>query len=103
MMAFEKCSICGEYDFVDRHVCPPTYYFKHPDWGDEFETIRAYSFENAAEKFAEKYFEDEPIDDNCNVEVLISDGKTNKMFRASASIDIYYDAREISMPDVEDL
>lgn len=93
-MSFEKCSICGEYDFLDKHKCPPIFYFKHEDWGEGFQIIRAWSYSDAANKFAKLYNEDYALMDN-TIEVLISDGVTEKKYRVSAEPDILYSDEEI--------
>lgn len=88
-MSFDKCNLCNEYVWLDKHKCAPIYYFKHPNWGDEFQEIRAHSFEDAAEKFAKTYNEDGDYAlMNKSEEVIISDGKTEKKFRVSAEPDI---------------
>ena len=94
-MSYEKCPTCGRYDFTERHSCPDKFYFKHPDWGDERVLLYAYSHEEAAKAFAEKYFEDEPIDPSWDTEVIISDGKQEKTFRVHAEIDVEYYANEV--------
>ena len=55
----EKCFKCGfkHYNFED---CLTTFLFLHEDYyGDEWQTIGAYSFEDAAEKIAMNINEDE--------------------------------------------
>jgi hypothetical protein len=60
-----KCSICGEYAWGDRHTCPPKWYCVY---ADEYETIpnadcmieeghKIYALdkEHAVIKFAERY------------------------------------------------
>jgi hypothetical protein len=89
-MSYERCASCKEWHWKDK-PCPPIYYFKHEDWGDAFEEIRAYDYEDAAERFAKQYNED---GDYClmdsSTEVIISDGKIEKNFRVSAEPDINY-------------
>ncbi len=55
MSDFALCPVCKEYDFLEKHRCAPIFFFKHPDWGDEFQKVYAYTFEEAAEKFAKKF------------------------------------------------
>ena len=45
-MAYKKCDICKEWDFLP-HTCKPIFFFKHENWGEDFEEIRANSFEEA--------------------------------------------------------
>ena len=95
MSDFDRCKICGEYDFLDKHKCPPIYYYKHDDWGDEFQKIRAWSFSGAAIAFAKLYNENGDYAlMNDTIEVTISDGKIEKQFLVSAEPDIHYSADE---------
>jgi hypothetical protein len=93
-MEFNRCSLCKEFHW-DNQKCNPIYYFKHEDWGDDFQEIRASSFEDAAEKFAIKYNTngDYNLMDN-TIEVIISDGKTEKKFDVSAEPSINYHVKE---------
>ena len=95
MSDFGKCKTCGKYDFLDKHKCPPIFYFKHENWGDELQEIRAWDFEDAAKEFAMLYNEDGDYSlmDNTE-EVIISDGKTEKKFIVSAEPDIHYSVKE---------
>ncbi len=96
-MGFKQCETCKEYHFTDRK-CKPIFYFKHDDWGEEWQEIRAVGFEDAADNFAKYYNEDadshSPLMNNTG-EVLISDGETEKKFRVSAETDIRYSSEEI--------
>lgn len=94
-MEYEKCLICKEYHWTDK-PCNPIYYFKHEDWGDDFQKIRAYDFEDAAKKFGIKYNEygDYALM-NDSVEVIISDGNTEKKFNVSAEPVINYHVEEV--------
>lgn len=95
MSNFGICKLCGEYASLDRHECPPIYYFKHEDWGDEFQAIRARSFEGAAREFARRLNEngDYVLMDN-EEEVIISDGKEERLFVVSAEQVIDYIVRQ---------
>jgi hypothetical protein len=94
-MTLKTCSICKEYDF-GNHRCKPIFYFKHPDWGDEFQEIRASSFEDAAAGFAKMYNEDGDYAlMNNSEEVIISNGTIERKFKVSAEPDIYYNIEEI--------
>lgn len=95
-MEYNRCPICNEYAMLNSHTCPAKYYFKHPDWGEEFQEIRAYSFEGAAEKFAEKYFEDLEIDGyGEEVSVVISNGKEEKKILIRATLTVDYEVEEV--------
>ena len=39
---YKQCKICGEFDWENEHKCLPIMYFKHRDWGDIWEEIRAH-------------------------------------------------------------
>ena len=95
---FKKCNICGKYDWDKKHKCPPIMYFKHENWGEDWEEIRAYDHKNAAEEFAKMYNEDGDYSlMNSEVEVFISDGKIEKIFvvSAEASIDYWVEEKNI--------
>ena len=53
---FERCDICHEYHYSDKE-CNPIFYYKHSSCCDKFQEIRAFDFEDAAEKFAITYNE----------------------------------------------
>ena len=94
-MAYKKCDICKEWDFLP-HACKPIFFFKHENWGEELQEIRADSFEDAAENFAKLYNEDGDYAlMNSSEEVIISDGKVEKKFRVSAEQYISYGVEEI--------
>ena len=94
-MSYDKCPICKELDFLDRHKCKPIYFFTHEYWGERQE-IRATSFEDAALAFARLYNGNGDYNlMNSEEEVVISDGKTEKKFIVSAEPDIAYNAKEI--------
>lgn len=91
---FKKCSVCNEYHWTNGE-CKPLFYFKHEDWGDDFQEIRASDFEDAAMAFAIKYNEDGDyalMDDS--TDVVISDGNVEKVFKVSAEPDIHYTVTE---------
>ena len=96
-MVREKCTDCGGYKYDWReHHCAPIYYFKHEDYGEEFQEIRAYSFDDAAENFAKQYNEDGDYSlMNNSIDVIISDGKTEKKYTVSAEPDIHYSVDEV--------
>jgi hypothetical protein len=53
---FDRCETCGEWAFLDRHVCPPSWRVWEPDQGesryDGARIIYARDAEQAAEKWA---------------------------------------------------
>jgi hypothetical protein len=98
-MAYEKCLKCGEYHFsTDR--CKPLFEYQIPEFGPEWLSIRALSFQDAAEKACEK-------DDNDSGEytivkrgnldkILVRDGTgTVKEFSVEAETVPEYYAQEI--------
>ncbi len=92
---FERCKICKECHWTDKS-CNPIFFFKHENWGNEFEEIRASNFADAAKKFAILYNEDGDYSlMNDNEDVIISDGKKEIKFNVSAEPDICYYVKEI--------
>jgi hypothetical protein len=72
-------------------------YFRHEDWGDEWQPIRASDHEEAALQFAEKTnleSGDYSLMDSEDT-VLISDGETEKTFVVSAEPTVSYHAHEV--------
>lgn len=92
---YEYCIVCKTYHWTDEN-CPLIFYFKHENWGDEFQEITAYSFCDAAEEFAKLYNENGgyPLMDD-NVDVIISNRKIEKKYNVSAEPDIHYSITEI--------
>jgi len=94
-MSYKKCDICKDWDFLP-HTCKSIFFFKHENWGEELQEIRANSFEEAAENFAKLYNENGDYAlMNDSEDVVISDGKIEKKFRVSAEPEIYYGVEEI--------
>jgi hypothetical protein len=97
-MSLSKCPTCKEFVFDGIvHRCEPIYYFKHENWGEEFQEIRAIDFDDAAEKFAKLYNEDGDYSlmNGDTEEVIISDGKTEKKYKVSAEQAIEYHVEEV--------
>jgi len=92
---FIKCAKCDKYHWKGAE-CQKVFYFKYDDWGDEFEEIRAYSFEDAAEEFAKMYHECSDYSlVGSDQEVIISDGKEEIMFSVSAEHEIVYYVKQL--------
>lgn len=95
---YKKCKTCGEFYWEGgdpEHTCPPIMYFKHEEYGDEWEEIRSRSHYEAALSFAKKYDECEhDLLEYGDTEVLIFDGKVEKTFIVSAEATIDYFATE---------
>lgn len=90
-----KCNICGEWVLrVVGHKCLPIMYFKHEDWDDEWQEIRARDYEEAALKFAEIYNDCDYALMNHDTDVIIFDGEEEKVFTVSAEPSVEYYARE---------
>jgi len=74
---FEQCPICGEFDFVSRHRCPPAWYVRIVEDDDRYaEPMRVYArdTEEAAEKFGENWdsWGDYPLLSGEEIAVLVS-------------------------------
>lgn len=92
---YDLCKKCNTWHWLEDK-CSPIFYFKHEDWGDEFQEIRAHSFDDAAKNFAKLYNEDnEYCLMNSNEDVIISDGKIEKKYDVSAERDIHYSVHEV--------
>lgn len=52
---FVRCTVCKEFDFKDRHRCPPMFQcrFDHDD-EDDWRTVHAADVEQAAARFCEQ-------------------------------------------------
>ena len=81
----------------EPHKCPPLFYFRHENWGEELQEIRATDFEDAAERFAKMYNEEDGEYCLLNEEedVIISDGKIEKKFIVSAEQSVDYSVSEV--------
>jgi hypothetical protein len=68
-MKLERCPICGEYGFSDRHRCPPVWYAQvseddvhySDDEDEDMGRVYAHHAKEAAEKFAAHWDRLEPI------------------------------------------
>lgn len=94
-MSYNKCDKCGVLHW-DYEKCADEYTVFHDDYLDECgEKVHGYSFEDAAERYAKDYDEDDhPLLDGDPVEIEIEDKDgLRKRFRISAepSIDYYVD------------
>ena len=100
---YDKCETCGEWGFMNKHTCPPVMYYKHEDYGDEWQEMRGRSYRDVALKFAEKYNEEdgEYCLMNSDTKVLISDGTTEKKFLVYAEPSVEYFEKEIIEKDKE--
>lgn len=58
MSSFERCSNCGEYDFLDKHKCQDEWQAIRAEYHDErdYEKAFGYDAESAALKYAENNF-----------------------------------------------
>lgn len=91
----EWCKKCGDHYWSDDGCKCSMFYFKHEDWGDEPQEIHAKDFKDAALKFATNYNEDGDYNlMNNEMDVVISDGNTEKTFKVSAEASIEYYAEE---------
>lgn len=96
-MSYSKCNKCGEYHF-DREPCKDVYLAYHEEYDEEGIPLRADSFTDAAERFAEFYDGNEHIllsaDDSTTVEIENTVGE-RKRFIVHASVSIDYYAKEL--------
>ena len=55
---YERCATCGEFGWVNTHMCPPAWIVWSPEHGqaeDDARTVRAWDAERATEKWAEEF------------------------------------------------
>ncbi len=98
-MSYERCKICGKYDFIDRHKCSPKWEATIPEYyGDEWVEVYAFDEESAAENMAERYNSngDYSLMNGNEITVLVKKpgGEEVKTFICSAEPDIIYHATE---------
>lgn len=56
MSDYNKCRICGSYDWLNMHTCPPEWDILCPDWnGDDPYTVRAHNADDAAAEWGDRY------------------------------------------------
>jgi hypothetical protein len=57
MSDYNRCKICGKYDWVDKHTCPPSWKVQVVDYHgeEEWKDVYAHSPEAAAQDMAEQY------------------------------------------------
>ena len=96
-----RCETCREWLWYkpETHKCKPIYYVIHEDYsGDELIEIRGSDHEEAAEKYAEKYDQDDhDLLERGDQKVAVRDSKgTEKKFSISAEANVDYSAREIT-------
>ena len=88
------CPKCGEYMFSNCHTCSPytiEYY-------DEATVVYGNSFENAVEKFAKEYNEDDPVVDDAIFEeslIVTDENGVSKKFNCYAEPVLEYSVEEI--------
>ena len=88
--AYVKCTICGKFDFSNRHKCPPKWEVDIPDWWGEWQEVYALDEEDAAKESAEQA-------DCGEIEVLVRKPGTAdvKKFACSAKAELTYYAKEV--------
>jgi len=99
-MSYERCEICGRYDFVEKHKCYPLFYVNFPDCnGDDWDEIRGFDASDAAEEYGKEYNEGGDYTlMNDSIIIFVSeypDGRESKKFEVSAEPDILYTVSEI--------
>ena len=99
-MSYQRCEICGEYGWSDRHICPPTWECYEADGSSYRRTIYARDAAEAAEKYAEQIDPELEFcimkgatEDNEETEVVVVTKDGEERFLVSAEIVYRYDAR----------
>jgi len=100
-MSYQKCQICNEYGWSDKHVCPPTWDCYEADDPGARRTVYASSAEYAAEKYAEQHDPEleyqimkDSTESNEETEiVVVSTDDVEERFLVSAEIVYQYSAR----------
>jgi hypothetical protein len=95
---FDRCSKCGRYDWVESHVCSPTWRVKCEEtYGDEELVVHARDPAEAAEQFVKEYDEEHSVLKQ-EWEVQVYDPKAVgvgwRTFIVSGEPSILYDTRE---------
>ena len=81
MRDYKKCEVFEEFDWTDTHKCPPKMYFKHEDWGDEWQEIHARHMDDAAIRVGKMYNENgDHALMNDEIEVIIKNGEEEKKY-----------------------
>jgi hypothetical protein len=94
---YTKCENCNDYHW-DNEKCDPVYLVNYPDYmGDEKMEIRASSFEDAAQNYAEHYNVNNEYDlMDKEIEISIERDGIIKHFSVSAQPDVNYSYSEIN-------
>jgi hypothetical protein len=60
MSDFQRCRVCGKYDWLAKHKCAPVWEARlhETKWEEGWSTVYAIDAEEAAEKFCEQYDSD---------------------------------------------
>jgi len=97
----KKCFKCG-FKHYDFEKCLTTFLFLYEDYyGDEWQKIGAYSFEDAAERIAMHINEDEDEDENDTgtiiekVTITNHDSSVIKYFSVDARAELHYYSKEL--------
>lgn len=99
----DKCEKCG-YEHFNFERCPETYYFKHGWWGDDWQEIGAYDYDEAAEKVAAMINEDEPETGEIikRIPIANKDRTDIRYFSVEAEYSLDYYSTEIEINEEND-
>ena len=103
MSDFDKCPICGEYDFLDKHKCAPIYRVFDLDEGHDSE-VRAHGFESAAEKYVQENDGDweYSVAEGQAIELYVSKDGVTKLIKVTGENEPVYYTEEIKGKDDEE-
>ena len=96
MSKFEKCAICGRFEKMSKHKCPPKYILI--DENEEEHIVYGYGENDAATHWAEerdKRGEHEFADGREEIVTVKNDKGGETQFNVSAEVFIEYYAKEI--------
>jgi len=98
MRSYKKCNVCGEYHWTNER-CPSEFTVYHDDYlEEEGKRVRADSFEDAAEKYAVYYNQDDyPLLDGEEIEIEVESPEGEKRrFKCGAETTVYYSINELN-------
>jgi len=100
-MSFDKCRICGDYDFLVTHTCKPIFYITDPDWSDEEIPERGIDHQEAAERYAERQDRDSADyqvvgGQELFITVRAAEETEGKKFKVTGEMRAEYSAEEVT-------
>jgi hypothetical protein len=100
MRDFNRCKVCGKYDWLDTHKCAPVWEARihTTKWEEDWTEVHATDAEEAAENFCESYDRDGEYSiirsGDAEVEVRRPGGDAVTIFDITAETVPHYSARE---------